>query len=455
MQGGTGLRFRVTLVAILPVVTLLFVLGFLAYQQYSQDSFTKRVEQATALLESFAISSSVAVATQNLEGLDADMIRMAQVGGRLHGLVHVGMLDHRGRILAQAYARDEDDVIMTIPREIPDQKFYEETVRTKKGIWKTLVQSDGVPLLAISVPTVSGLRWGTLVGYFEMATFEDRMAQVMLNVLYATCLITLTMTLGLLFGLFRIVIRPVRALARAAARVRGGDLSTRVSIGSTDEIGMLGDSFNRMTRELSGYTTELQKRVEERTQELHDKNQQLEEVNLQLGDAVKKLDELAKTDRLTNVSNRGHIIDLFEEGLAMTIRRNGTFSILLFDVDHFKSFNDTHGHLVGDFVLKEGVKRVQNALRGMDRLGRYGGEEFLVLLPSTDGTGATAVGENVRECIGRGEFVSPDGESVGHVTVSGGVATYPEDGETVPELIKVADSRLYRAKAQGRNRIVA
>ena len=130
------------------------------------------------------------------------------------------------------------------------------------------------------------------------------------------------------------------------------------------------------------------------------------------------------------------------------------YSILLFDVDHFKSFNDTHGHLVGDFVLKEGVKRVKNALRGMDRLGRYGGEEFLVLLPSTDHIGAIAVGENVRECIARGEFIAPEGQSVGHVTVSGGVATYPEDGRSVPELIKAADSRLYTAKAQGRNRIV-
>ena len=294
------------------------------------------------------------------------------------------------------------------------------------------MQSDGVPLLAISVPTVSGLRWGTLVGYFEMASYEDRMEQVMLNVLYATCLITLTMTLGLLFGLFRIVIRPVRALARAAARVRGGDLSTRVSIGRTDEIGMLGDSFNRMTRELSGYTTELQQRVEERTRELHEKNQQMEEVNIQLGEAVKKLDELAKKDRLTNVSNRGHIIDLLEEGLDMASRRQTSYSILLFDVDHFKSFNDTHGHLVGDFVLKEGVKRVKNALRGMDRLGRYGGEEFLVLLPSTDHIGAIAVGENVRECIARGEFIAPEGNLLDTSLSVGVLPPTPRMGEVFP-----------------------
>ena len=180
------------------------------------------------------------------------------------------------------------------------------------------------------------------------------MEQVMLNVLYATRLITLTMTLGLLFGLFRIVdFDPSERLRGPLLVCVVGTCQRAFLIGRTDEIGMLGDSFNRMTRELSGYTTELQQRVEERTRELHEKNQQ-KEVNIQLGEAVKKLDELAKKDRLTNVFNRGHIIDLLEEGLDMASRRQTSYSILLFDVDHFKSFNDTHGHLVGDFVLKEG-----------------------------------------------------------------------------------------------------
>ena len=97
---------------------------------------------------------------------------------------------------------------------------------------------------------------------------------------------------------------------------------------------------------------------------------------------------------------------------------------------------------------------MKNALRGMDRLGRYGGEEFLVLLPSTDHIGAIAVGENVRECIARGEFLSLRRGNLLDTSLSVAVLPPPRDGRSVPELIKVADSRLYTAKAQGRNRIV-
>ena len=448
-----GLRMRVISVSGFPMVIVMGVLAFLVYNQYAVNAFEDRRERATALLESFAVSSSIAVATQNLESLDSFMIRMAQVGGRLHGLVHVAMLDHRGRILAQAYARDEDDLIMAPPKEIPERTFYDRAVSSQMGVWQLMSQSDGTPLLTVSVPTVSGLRWGTLVGYFEMTSHHAHVKAIAWTLIWITVVITLSMTIGLLFGLWRIVVRPVRALAQAASLVQGGDLSTRVALSRGDEIGLLTDSFNEMTRELEAYTADLQGRVEERTRELNEKNSELEQVNRQLEDAVEQLDKLARTDRLTGVANRGHLMELLERELRRCKRTEQPFSVVLIDVDHFKSFNDTHGHLIGDFVLVETVSRMRNALRGTDALGRYGGEEFILILPATDKAGGAAVGENVRGLVANSEFVDQEGKPVGRVTVSGGVSTFPEDGDTITDLIRSADQALYAAKASGRNQI--
>jgi len=131
-----------------------------------------------------------------------------------------------------------------------------------------------------------------------------------------------------------------------------------------------------------------------------------------------------------------------------------TFSVMLIDIDHFKNFNDTYGHMTGDYVLTETVSRMKGCLRNTDALGRYGGEEFIAILPDTDKTGGIAVGENVRNRVSVSPYTDRDGCDVGVVTVSGGVSSFPEDGDTVAELIRKADQALYEAKSDGRNQIV-
>ena len=449
-----GLRSRVIAVSGFPMVLVMTTLGFLIFYQFVSGAFEEKRERSTALLESFAVSSSIAVATQNLESLDSNMIRMAQAGGRLHGLVHVAMLDHRGRILAQAYARDEDGIIMAPTKEVPQISFYEEAIQSPDGLWKRIVISDDSPLLAMSIPAVSGLRWGTLVGYFELTSHEERIQTVGWSLIWITFAIALSMTLGLLFGLWRIVVRPVRAIAKGASAVRSGDLSTRIQMDRSDELGDLVSSFNDMTGELEEYTSRLQEKVEERTQELNAKNGELEQVNRRLEEVVQELDKLARTDRLTGISNRGHIMELLNRELRRSRRTGVTFSVMLIDIDHFKNFNDTYGHMTGDYVLTETVSRMKGCLRNTDALGRYGGEEFIAILPDTDKTGGIAVGENVRNRVSVSPYTDRDGCDVGVVTVSGGVSSFPEDGDTVAELIRKADQALYEAKSDGRNQIV-
>jgi len=128
-------------------------------------------------------------------------------------------------------------------------------------------------------------------------------------------------------------------------------------------------------------------------------------------------------------------------------------SLLLIDIDHFKRVNDNYGHLVGDDALSDVGALLQSAVRTVDVVARYGGEEFVIVLPETGVVGATIFAERVRELIEEHEF-SHSGSIKLHLTASVGVATYPSPGlETAEDLLAKADQGLYRAKAEGRNRV--
>ena len=127
---------------------------------------------------------------------------------------------------------------------------------------------------------------------------------------------------------------------------------------------------------------------------------------------------------------------------------------MILDIDHFKTINDTHGHLVGDKVLIGIAKQLLNQMRGNDYLSRYGGEEFAILLLDTPITGAFTVAENLRRAIGRSRLKhSTTGQKIGKVTTSIGIACYRAD-ETHEDLIQRCDQALYRAKSLGRDRTV-
>jgi len=161
----------------------------------------------------------------------------------------------------------------------------------------------------------------------------------------------------------------------------------------------------------------------------------------------------ATHDSLTAVWNRGAVMDMLDREISRAHRQNSHLAVVLADIDHFKLVNDTHGHPIGDEVLKEVVRRLQISVRKYDSVGRYGGEEFLLLVPGCTREDALAHTERLRcEVADSLIFVNDDLQL--RVTVSMGVATY--DGAEVVEpahLINVADRALYQAKENGRNRI--
>ncbi len=174
------------------------------------------------------------------------------------------------------------------------------------------------------------------------------------------------------------------------------------------------------------------------------------ELNRKLLEAKAALERLAVTDPLTGVLNRRGILAGLEEELARAEREGHALSVGLLDIDHFKRINDLHGHAVGDIVLRVVVERAQAALRSYDSLGRFGGEEFLIVLPGLPLERTFSVLERIRTRVGQTP-VSAGVEQV-PVTVSLGGATYR--GGSVDALIQAADEALYRAKAQGRNQTV-
>jgi two-component system cell cycle response regulator len=161
----------------------------------------------------------------------------------------------------------------------------------------------------------------------------------------------------------------------------------------------------------------------------------------------------ATHDTLTGVWNRGAILETLEKEIWRSRREGQSLGVLIADLDHFKSVNDTYGHLAGDAVLKEISKRMQADVRPYDSVGRYGGEEFLVLFPGCNTTAAHDAAERLRKSICRGPVETPAGTL--EVTMSiGGVSTVEWPKDNPSQILQMADSALYRAKEEGRNRVV-
>ena len=182
------------------------------------------------------------------------------------------------------------------------------------------------------------------------------------------------------------------------------------------------------------------------------------QVRLRAGRRIVELQEALRTqatrDALTGVWNRGAILKILERELNRSVREGASVGVVLADIDHFKRINDTLGHLTGDVVLQEMTTRMGAALRPYDALGRYGGEEFLIVLPGCDTAGTLTVAERVRTRISETPVQTPGG--VVDVTGSLGAATTDGCPSTSPSaLIQLADLALYRAKSAGRNRALA
>jgi len=161
---------------------------------------------------------------------------------------------------------------------------------------------------------------------------------------------------------------------------------------------------------------------------------------------------MAVIDELTGLYNRRYFERHVSLMLEKSMEQGRDLALVMLDIDCFKPVNDTHGHSVGDLVLKEFAQRLKSSLRGIDLACRYGGEEFVVLMPDTSQSKAQAVADRVRRCIGDTKFKVSQNLSI-DITVSIGVALANQQGDSPDALLKRSDMALYRAKNLGRNRV--
>jgi len=176
-------------------------------------------------------------------------------------------------------------------------------------------------------------------------------------------------------------------------------------------------------------------------------------VSLQNCEFLGTAKEEAVTDALTELYNRRYFFEKAREAAHKAIKHHSPISIFIFDIDHFKKYNDMHGHPEGDYLLKELSRILKENSREGDVTARYGGEEFIVLMPDTDKEGAVVYGEKIRKVIESYPFRHREKQPLGYLSVSGGVASFPFDGSSIEAVIRCADEALYESKRSGRNMI--
>ena len=204
-----------------------------------------------------------------------------------------------------------------------------------------------------------------------------------------------------------------------------------------------GSNLQEVVKKLSVETQVMQDVNHNLNDKLNDSSTELKQLKKELEEARKA----ASTDILTGIPNR----QAFQNNLGLLINEQAPFCLLIADIDFFKNFNDTHGHQLGDKVLRFVAQTIHKQLKGQDMASRFGGEEFAIILPDTPFGGAISVAENLRKAIQSQRLRRTDNqEYIGNVTLSIGVAMY-RDGEKAEDIIERADTALYQSKKNGRN----
>ncbi len=363
---------------------------------------------------------AVLVAKMNLRAIDGILERISLwKGGQLY------LINKAGSVIIASEPISKPFMKTTLPAESARALFEKEP---------SLVEYSDFRGREV-VGTLKGLPF---LGWAIVAAMEkdEAYAQIVwLQALTALIVSVLLFGVGLIAYVLGIsIVNPLDRLTTGAAKVAEGDLEVDIPIVSRGEVGYMTTVFNNMVA-----------RLRQGREELAAINKTLQAKN-------KELETISVTDSLTGLYNRKHLMETLNHELARGQRYNHPLSVLMIDIDHFKRYNDSFGHLEGDRLLTKMARIFRESIRRIDYAARYGGEEFVVMLPETGSGKAVSVAERIR--IRVMEETLNDNDKSDSTTVSIGVAGFPENGDTLESVIASADEALYQAKRQGRNRVI-
>lgn len=243
-------------------------------------------------------------------------------------------------------------------------------------------------------------------------------------------------TIPLILYFSRVISKPIYSLVRQSKKIEKQDFNISKIDTSIQEISLLSCAFSNMSKSIYDYQTSLEEKILQRTKELYEKNEELERLSI--------------TDKLTGLYNRAKLDSVLNTEFEKAIRYNDIFSVIIMDIDFFKSVNDNFGHQIGDDVLKESAKILSSCIRTSDTLGRWGGEEFLIICPNSKQEDAIKLANRINIAIKQHTFSTYPKK----VTMSLGVASYCSIFKKAEDIVASADIALYKAKQTGRDRVV-
>jgi diguanylate cyclase (GGDEF)-like protein len=412
-----------------PALGLVLVLPFYIFAFFSMQEIKNSVQefnselnplQETAynnilLLEKIANDINSAVTAKEIEWIDSAEVHAQKIRENLH------------TFSKSDYAKDAQDALMAL-------NIYCTTLRSvsqkiiENGNSYTTIEDDTQTAIANYNTLDTSLKNLKSKIKQEIATSVNSLYEntnfLLLhgNFIFLAWFILSTL---IVFVVYRDIRYKINTIVADSREIANGDVDfqKRLCIVSYDELGQIIKSINI-------FINKLHKSHEE------------------LSAAKKELDSLYITDRLTGVYNRVKLDEIIDKELKRRERYGTLCSIILIDIDYFKLVNDTHGHLVGDSILQEFAAILKENIRDTDYVGRWGGEEFMIISPQTDQSGALSLAQHLRANVEEFLFTT-----IGKKTASFGVATCTEQDD-IQSLIDNADKALYKAKESGRNQVV-
>ncbi|MDO9611947.1 MAG: diguanylate cyclase [Serpentinimonas sp.] len=424
------MRLRLWLAAALPAVLVVLVLLALFVQRHGHELLQAKQHQALAVAKQLASQAEFSLFAADVQTLQS---------------------------LAEA-TKDSDEDIAAVALRAANGKFQAGSGRfgaelpnftgnrvhiNGERLW--VIHEVRSNLVAVDDPLAAGLLESGAVdpfvlGYvaleYDLSPLQRSSQQLLLWALAAT---SLALFLAALFSalIASSVTRPVAHISEVVRRIGSGELQARADLGQVGLMADLAQGINHMASRVAFTQEELKLQVQQATDEL--RLQKLE------------AERTARTDGLTGLLRRRAFIELAEAEIQRSLRYQDPLSFIMFDVDHFKSINDTHGHACGDAALVHLADLLREQMRDSDLPCRWGGEEFVVLLPRTSADVALHAAERIRSHF-EANPVRWEARSL-RVTASFGVAAFDVRDLSLSSMVARADTALYRAKRNGRNRV--